>query len=121
MQKAQNAFASASHHGLREEGADYLRKATGAIDKPFLTQQERIRDGLFRDRSDPSVCYTKGWIGWGKTSCSPYKKELDAFDASKSNPVTPAGYADPRYQGGRRKTRGKKSKKSKKSKKTRRY
>lgn len=120
MQRAQQAFASASHHGLAEESANALRAATGAIDKAFLGQQERIKDGLFRDRRDLSVCYTKGWFGWGKSRCPdglppPWKEGDPIRNASPRA-------ADPRYaQGGRRKTRGKKSKKFKKSKKTRRY
>ena len=123
MQKAQNAFASASHHGLKEEATDLLRKLTKAVD---IKQHEYVREGLFRNRHDLTKCYTKGWLGgWGEIKCPeglpPPWKEGDPI-RNPGPPQTPdPRYADPRYQGGRRKTHGKKSKKSKKSKKTRRY
>jgi hypothetical protein len=113
---AQKFVANTSKAGLPGYVAQKVNKT---IDQEMLTAK-MVKDGVFQNRDDPSVCYSKGWMGWSKRKCSDEEKKIVADregGASSAGSNSSPRAADPRYapRGGSRKTRAKRSKRSKRT------
>jgi len=116
---AKKFVANTSEAGLPGYVAQKVNKT---IDQEMLTAK-MVKDGVFQNRDDPNVCYSKGWMGWSKRQCSAEEKKIVADrEGGASSAGSSPRAADPRYapRGGSRKMRKTRAKRSKRSKRTRR-